>query len=52
MSALSSDKIDKYEFLNGDENLPSDQCRIIEQATLTYSPVGKAIEKQIKQLKI
>ena len=48
MSALSSSKIDKYEYLTGEEILPSDQSRIIEQATFTYSPLGKAFEKQIK----
>ena len=30
MSALSSGKIDKYEYLTGEEILPSDQSRIIE----------------------
>ena len=29
-SALSSGKIDKYEFLTGEEVLPSDQSKIIE----------------------
>ena len=28
-SALSSGKIDKYEFLTGEETLPSDQSRIV-----------------------
>ena len=28
--------------------MPSDQSRIIEQARFTYSPLGKAFEKQIK----
>ena len=33
--------------------MPSDQCRIIEQAKLTYSPHGKAFEKKtIKEEKI
>ena len=36
-----------YEFLTGEERLPSDQSRIIEQAKFTYSPLGKAFEKQI-----
>ena len=45
-SALSSGKIDKYEYLTGEEILPSDQSRIIEQAKLTYSPLAKAFEKQ------
>ena len=37
ISALSSGKIDKYEYLTGEEILPSDQRRVIEQAKLTYS---------------
>ena len=31
ISTLTSDKIDKYEYLIGEEILPSDQCRLIEQ---------------------
>ena len=27
-----------------------DQSKIIEQATLTYSPLGKAFEKQLKTI--
>ena len=50
ISELSSDKIDKYEYLTGDEMLPPDQSRIIEQANFTYSPLGKAFEKQIKTI--
>ena len=50
ISALSSGKLDKYEFLSGEEILPSDQTRIIEQAKFTYSPLGKAFEKQIKTI--
>ena len=41
ISALSSGKIDKYQFLTGEEILPSDQSRIIEQAKFTYSPLRK-----------
>ena len=44
--ALSSGKIDKYEYLICEEILPSNQSRIIEQATFTYSPRGKAFEKK------
>ena len=44
-------KVDKYEYLTGGEILPSDESRIIEQAKFTYSPLGKAFEKQ-KRLKI
>ena len=50
VSALSSDKIDKYEYLTGEEILPPDQSRIIEQARFTYSLLGKAFEKQAKTL--
>ena len=50
ISALSSGKIDKYEFLTGKELLPSNQKQIIEQAKFTYSPLGKAFEKQIKTI--
>ena len=51
ISAFSSGKIDKYEYLTGEEMLPSDKRRVIEQAKFTYSPLGKALEKQIKKLK-
>ena len=50
-SALSTGKIDKYEYLTGEEILPSNQRQIIEQAKFTYSPLGKAFEKQIKTIK-
>ena len=49
-SALSSDKIDKYEYLTGKEILPSNQQQIIQQAKFTYSPLGKALEKQTKTI--
>ena len=45
-STLSSSKIDKYEYLTGEEILPPDQSRVIEWANYTYSPLGKALEKQ------
>ena len=48
ISALSSGKIDKYEYLTGNEMLPSNQQQIIEQAKFTSSPLGEAFEKQIK----
>ena len=50
ISALSSGKIDKYEYLFGEEILLSNQQQIIEQAKFTYSPLGKAFEKQIKTI--
>ena len=48
ISALSSGKIDKYEYLTDEEILPSNQQQIIQQAKFTYSPLGKALEKQAK----
>ena len=48
--ALSSGKINKYEYLTDEEILASNQKQIIEQAKFTYSPLGKAFEKQIKTI--
>ena len=48
ISALSSGKIDKYDYITGEEILPSNQQQIIEQATFTYSPLGKAFENETK----
>ena len=50
ISALWSGKIHKYEYLTGEDILPSNQQQIIEQAKFTYSPLGKAFEKQIKTI--
>ena len=50
ISALSSGKIDKYEFLRGEEILPPDQKKVIQQAKFTYSPLGKTFEKQTKSI--
>ena len=48
---LSSGKLDKYEYLTGEEILPSNQQQIIQQAKFNYSPLGKALEKQVKTIK-
>ena len=48
--ALSSGKIDKYEYLTGEEILPSNQQQIIEQDKFTYSLLGKAFETQTKTI--
>ena len=50
ISALLSGKIHKYEYLTGEDTLPSNQQQIIEQAKFAYSPLGKAFEKQIKAM--
>ena len=43
---LSSGKIDKYEYLTGEEILPFDQSRIIEKAKFIYSALGRAFENK------
>ena len=43
-------KFIKYEYLTGEDMLPSKQYQIIEQARCTYSPLGKAFEKQTKAI--
>ena len=50
ISALSSGEIRKYEYLTGEDILTSNQQQIIEQARFTYSPLGKAFEKQTKTI--
>ena len=50
LSALSSGKPHKYEYLTGEDILPSNQQQIIEQTKFTYSPLGKAFDKQIKTI--
>ena len=50
ISALSSGKTDKYEYLTGEEILPSNQQQIIQQTKFAYFPLGKAFEKQIKTI--
>ena len=50
ISASSSGKIDKNEYLTGEEIVPPDQRRVIEQTKFTYSRLGKAFEKQIKAI--
>ena len=50
ISALSTDKIGKYEYLTAKEMLPPNPQQITEQAKFTYSPLGKTFEKQIKTI--
>ena len=50
LSALSSGRISKYEYLTDEEILPSNQRQITEQAKFTYSPLGKDFEKQTKTI--
>ena len=50
ISALPSGKIDRYEYLTGEEIFSSNQKQITEQAKFIYSPLGKAFEKQTKTI--
>ena len=43
ISASSSEKIDKYEYLTVEGMLPSEQRIVMEQAKFTYSPLEKAL---------
>ena len=46
ISVLSC-RIVKYEYLTGEETLPPNQRRVIQQVKFTHSPLGKAYENQI-----
>ena len=48
ISVLLSIKVDKYEYLTGEEILPTNQRQIIEKANFTYSRLEKAFEKNNK----
>ena len=50
ISALSSVKTYKYEYLTGEDILLSSQQQIIEQARFTCSSLGKAFEKKVKTI--
>ena len=43
ISALSSGKFEKYEYLTGEEILPSNCSQIIEQAKFTYPSCEKSL---------
>ena len=46
ISALSSGEKDQYEYLTGEEILPSHQGKTTEQAQFIYYPLGKPFEKR------
>ena len=48
ISVLLSIKVDKYEYLTGEEMLPTNQKQITEKANFTYSLLEKAFEKNNK----
>ena len=49
ISALSSGTIDKYEYLTGEEILPSNQRQILEQANLHILLQEKLLKNRQKQ---
>ena len=50
-SALSAARIDKYEYLKGEEILPYNKKQITKQSTFNYSLLEKASGKQAKTIK-
>ena len=52
ISALLSGKIDKYEYLTGEEILPSNQQQIIEQGKFSIPHLEKRLRNKQKLLKI
>ena len=50
ISALSSGKLHKCEYLTGEDILHSNQPQIIEQTKFTNSPLGNTFDKQIKTI--
>ena len=50
ISAWSSGKIHKYEYLTVEDILPSNQQQIIEHVKFTCSPLGKPFGKLIKTI--
>ena len=46
ISSLSQGKTYQYDHLTVEEILTSNQRRVIEQAKFSYSPFGKALERQ------
>ena len=49
ISALSSGKIGKYEYLTGEEIVDFNHRQIIEQAKFAYSSLRKAFQKQAEK---
>ena len=49
-SVLSSGKIDKYEYLAGQDILPFNQPQVKGTAKFTYFSLGKMFKKQIKTI--
>ena len=52
ISALSAGKIDKYEYLTGEEILPSDQRKVIQQAKFQKKMIEENGKKRWMLLQI
>ena len=50
ISALSTEKIDKYKYVIGEEILPFNWRQIIEQAKFACFPLGNDLKKQTEKL--
>ena len=48
ISALSSNKSNKYEYLTSEKILPCNQKQMMEEGKFTYPHLGKDFEKQMK----
>ena len=46
ISALSTRKTNKHDYVTGEEIVPFNDIQITEQANFEYSPWGKAFEKE------
>ena len=51
ISAVSSGKLHKHEYLTGEDILSSNHQQMIKQDKFTCSPLGKSFEKQLKTIK-
>ena len=49
ISALLPGKFNKYEYLTGEEILPSSQKQIMEQSKFPNSPLGRVFKEQRKE---
>ena len=49
---ISSGKIAKYEYLTGEEILPTDQSQLIQQTEFAYSLLKSVSKTKFKQLKV
>ena len=51
ISSLWSGNIDRYEYITGEQILPFNQSRMIEQANFSYSTLAKLLKSKQKKPK-